>query len=125
MVVEKAHQGHVALREAIKATFAIDAANIQGLARAHRQLKQYDEALKRYRDLVNGIDPSEHPALYWSSQLERCQCFAEAFGDDPEAMKKLVTLIRQLKIEDPKLGGLYGRFNVIQGRATRLAEAAP
>lgn len=124
VVVRKAKEAYVAMRDSLKSALPVDAENIHGLARAHRELKEYDKALKRYGQLVRGIDRSRHPALYWSVQLDRCRCFLEACGDNAESMRRLVTLIRQLRIEDPRMGGLGGKFDAIAVRADRLATEA-
>lgn len=124
VVARKAKEAYVAMRDSLKSALPVDAENIHGLARAHRELKEYDKALKRYGQLVRGIDRSRHPALYWSVQLDRCRCFLEACGDNAESMRRLVTLIRQLRIEDPRMGGLGGKFDAIAVRADRLATEA-
>ena len=121
-VVEELAEGFRALGEARKRSLPIDAGNVRGLARAHRAMKNYrgDGALKLYSELVEGIDRARHPALYWSVQLERCECLLEAFRTDKEQLKRLGVLIRQLRLEDRTMGGLYDRFNALDRRLGEL-----
>ncbi len=122
VVIDELLAALAALGRALKRDLPMDAGNVRGLARAHRAMKNYkgDGALKRYSELVEGIDRSRYSALYWSVQLERCQCLLEAFQTDKEQLKRLSVLIRQLRLEDPAMGGLYDRFNTLELEVLRL-----
>jgi len=111
-----------ALARARKRELPVDARNIRGLARANVALKNYPRAMELYKGLVDGMDKAEHPETYWSVQLERCRCMLEAFRDNRKQLKRLKILIRQLRMEDPQMGGLFGKFNAVQAEADRLSK---
>lgn len=95
----------------------IDAINVAGLARSQMAKKNYHQALKYYRELLDGLDRNDAPDLYWSAQLDRSSCLYELFKADKSQMRRLVTLIRQLSLIDSSMGGLSGRFEAISSRA--------
>ncbi len=98
---------------------SVDAANIRGLARAHQELGNYSESARLYSDLVDGLDPEDR--LYWRTELEYARVLLELRGDNPAAMARLATRIRQLRSEDRLMGGLHADFDEVQSRAGRLA----
>ena len=124
VVSEKLIESFKVLGKLRKQKLSLNADTVFGLARAHRALKHYkgDGALKFYNDLVEGIDRSLYPKLYWSVQWERCQCLLVAFSLDKSQMQRLVVLIRQLRLADPAMGGLIERFNAIETKAATLAK---
>ena len=105
------------LLKLLKSRVRIDSVNVLGLARAHRGLKQYDEALKLYRLYVNSIARAKYPKAFWRGQLERCECRLEGFSTNAEAMRNLLILIRQLERTDSNMGGLAPDFRRLQRRA--------
>jgi len=111
-----------ALAKARKRELPVDAVNIRGLARANRALKNYPKAMELYKGLVDGMDKAEHPNMYWSVQLERCRCMLEAFRDDKPQLKRLKILIRQLRMADAQMGGLFGGFNAVQAEVDKLVK---
>ncbi len=108
--------------ETKKRTVGTDAANILGLARTYRLLKEYGEAMGRYKRMLRGIDRNKNPELYWAVELEYSEAILEGFGEDKDQMSILALRVRQLQIEDPAMGGHADRFTEIMGEATRRAK---
>jgi tetratricopeptide (TPR) repeat protein len=98
-----------------------DAVNVQGLARAYRRLGRYEPSLECYYELSQGLDREKFPSEYWAAELEYCQCMLEAFGRDPHALDRLGVRIRQLRMLDPRMGGLSAQFDGIEEHAGRLS----
>ncbi len=121
VVIETLVEFLEALGRGRKRNLPVDAGNIQGQARAHRALKNHQEALEFYNQLVQGIDKSKHAKLYWSVQLERCDCLLEAFRADRKQMNRLAILVRQLRLEDRMMGGLGEKFKAIESEARKAA----
>jgi hypothetical protein len=69
--------------------------------------------------LVDGLAGGS--AAYWNAELEYCQCLLEGFAADGVAMKGLLVRLKQLRMEDPGMGGLKDRFEAIESRASELA----
>ena len=122
-VVESLKASVAALRETAKASVPLDLPNILGLARANRRLKNYAEARKFYREMISGINRSEHAELYWRIELEYCWFLREAYGGNKDAMKALEIRIKSLRLEDRDLGGLKykAKFNAIEAEAGKLS----
>ena len=95
----------------------VDHLNIIGMARAHRGLADYGEAMAQYRRYTDGISHVDFPKEYWQAELERSQCHLDGYKDKPEAMKNLVIQINSLKIKDKEMGGLAAEFEVIRNQA--------
>jgi len=112
-------EGLPALAEMRKTAVSNDAANLAALARAYRALGRYDEAVGRYRALLEGMGGGS--VAYWGMELEYCQCLLEGFPSDGLAMKALAIRIRQLAMEDASMGGLKDRFDAVAKRAGELA----
>ena len=112
------------LLKQLKEQVRMDPDNVIGLARAHRGLKQYDQALRHYRMFCDGVDIKTHDKEYFAAQLERCQCRYGAGYDSRPALESLLILIRQLEIKDSNMGGLAPQFNQsklkIQNRLKQL-----
>jgi len=109
------------LRPRLKRTLAMQYATINGLAKAYRLRKEYPKAVEFFNELVGGIDKTQHPKLYWASQLDLCECILEGWPEEKETMKKLMLRIRHLReFEDPLMGGLYGRFKFVEDEAAKL-----
>ena len=92
----------------------MDPDNVIGLARAHRGLKQYDQALRHYRMFCDGVNVKTHGKEYFAAQLERCQCRHDAGYDSRPALESLLILVRQLEIKDSNMGGLAPQFNQLK-----------
>jgi len=112
-------EGLPALAEMRKTAVSNDAANLAALARAYRALGRYDEAVGRYRALLEGMGGGS--VAYWGMELEYCQCLLEGFPSDGPAMKALAIRIRQLAMEDASMGGLKDRLDAVAKRAGELA----
>lgn len=123
IVVEKLHDAYIALGNLHVQSVAADAANVRGLARTHRALGNYDQAVKLLEELVDGIDSSQYASMYWAAQLELCRCVLEGYRDDPKAMRRLGTLIGQLFLEDRMMGGLYGQFEIIRTETKKASQS--
>jgi len=121
LVVNAVIESLETLRKLRKRQIPTDPENIIGLARAHRAMGNYTDSLRCYNDLVKGIDRSAQSELYWSAQLERCECLLKAFRGDSEQMKRLAVLVRQLALADGRMGGYPERFNAIRSEALRFA----
>ncbi|MFB3890983.1 MAG: hypothetical protein ACE15C_03045 [Phycisphaerae bacterium] len=119
--------GYNTLSRRVKRGLLIDPQNLWGLARCNRALKQYPKALELYSLLINGIDRStpENEKLYWQSELEYAETSLEAKDTVPDvkkAMQSLSTRINQLKATGGDMGGLLGKFNLIQFEADKLSK---
>jgi len=113
----KLNRAYSGLRRILENSIPVDAANVHGMARAHLALRQYPEAIEQYKKMVKAVDRNQHPKLYWEIQVERCQATLGGYGDKPKVMANLVTLIRQLRMEDPEMGGNLVEFNNIEAEA--------
>jgi len=112
-------EGYPALRDMRKAAVPADAANIAAIARAYRSLGRHAEAVRYYRNLIDGLGDGS-PA-YWSAELEYCQCLLEGFASDRQTMKGLVIRLGQLRMEDASMGGMKDRFEAVEHQARELA----
>lgn len=124
-LVQATRNAFQALQKQLEADQAVNAQLLLGLARSHQQLGQYAEALKLYRQLDAGLNPSVFPQLYWEVQLAIAQTTLAMNKDKPAEMKKLNVLIEQLRDIDENLGGrrFLGRFNRIQAEARRIGQS--
>lgn len=102
----------------------VDHVNIIGMARAHRGLGEYGEAMKQYRHYASGISQAEFPKDYWRAELERSQCHLEGYGSNAQAMKNLVVQINSLSIKDKDMGGLAAEFQEVKEAAASKASVA-
>jgi len=75
--------------------------------------------------MIQGINKSEHPRMYWRAELDYCRCVLEGFGDNPQEMRLLQVRIRQLRAEHKTMGGLYPEFNAVEAEAKKRAGAKP
>jgi len=100
---------------------ATDARNLQGLARAHRAMGRYEQALEYYRRLTDGLSPASWPGEYWRAELEYARCVVEAAAGDAQAMRNLGVRIRQLRMQDEGMGGLAEAFGQLERQAKDLA----
>jgi hypothetical protein len=137
MVRKAVREGLLALRESLKRRLPTEAMNLAGLAGAYHGIAvQYSElgrdkesreaylqALRHYRQLLSGIDPSDpdEARLFWEAQLGFCECVLSGFSSNADAMVDLCGRIRGLHGRDPAMGGYYARFNAIEAEATRLS----
>lgn len=119
-VVRYLKDGLKRLRQAKINAVPLDANNVHGLARAYRAVNQYDKSLELYHQIVAGINRQALPKLYWLTQLERAETTLAGYAKDAATMRKLATLIKQLQKDDPRMGGLFGRFGEIERQATEL-----
>ncbi len=110
-----------AQHERQEARVGLDAGNLFGLARAYRSLGRFNESLDYYQRLLAGLSPVAEPALYWRGELEYCQCLLKGFANQKDVMRKLGVRIRQLRIQDPEMGGLAETFLAVQLQVSRLA----
>ena len=117
LVVDAFTESLETLRRIRKRQVPTDARNILGLARTYKAIGNYTDSLRYYNDLAKGIDRSGQNELYWSAQLERCHCLLEALRDNKKQMKRLVLLIRQLALEDARMGGYRDEFSEIRTEA--------
>jgi len=100
----------------------VDAMNVLGLARAHRLLKQYGDAMRYYNQLAKGIDRLSFGDFYWDVQLELCQTAMDAYRTDKGQMNRLAQYVQQLRNEDGSMGGKAGVFNQIEFDAKKAGE---
>lgn len=100
----------------------IDPVNLWGLARANRLTKNYAESFKWYSQLKALLNKDRTSPDYWQAALEYCEASNESL-DMPDVKDKakqaasLCTLIKQLRSEDPNMGGLKARFGAIEALA--------
>ena len=109
----------------VKAFVPMNANNLHLQARIQRGLKQYKEAVDTYDKLVGGIDKNRHEKLYWSLQLELCECTLEGFSKNKDMMEKLRVKIRQLmeiEAQGGNMGGLRKKYLEIRRRAEAVGE---
>ena len=116
-LVDRLGGAFTGLRKDLKNTIPRDSVNIYGLARAYRgqaqrlrgeaAAKKYDQALKHYRMLVDGIDPREHKSKHWEAQLEYCQCAYEGLRQDKTAMLYLSQRIADYLTQEPEYKGEF------------------
>lgn len=110
---------YAGLAKYLKRGLAIDSVNMWGLARTHVALKQYDKALALFKQLTDGIDRSQHEAMYWQAEYEYCACCLQGFADDKKVMAGLGMRIRQLRLDNTgsTMSGLLPLLNGIQAQA--------
>jgi len=109
----------------VKASVPMDANNLHLQARIQRGLKQYKKAVDTYNKLVGGIDKNRHEKLYWSLQLELCECTLEGFSKDKDIMEKLRVKIRQLmeiEADGGNMGGLRKKYLEIRRRVEAIGK---
>ncbi len=121
LTTERLNRCYQKLRNMRKRAIPIDATNIRGLARANYAAANYTKALRYYSELIEGIDASQSPEFYWSTQLERCRCMLEAFKADKQQMKRLAILIRQLRLIDRTMGNMAGSFDAVLAKAENFS----
>ena len=102
----------------------VDHVNIIGMARAHRGLGEFGEALKQYRHYTAGIPEKDHPKIYWRAELERSQCHLEGYENNVEAMNNLVIQIKSLSVKNKDMGGLAAEFEKVKNKAASKAALA-
>jgi hypothetical protein len=105
---------YASLRELLRNSAPMDATNYQILARGNRIVKNYAESGTAYSELLRRIDFSQYPDLFWQTQLERAQMLVEGYPTDKDSMSRLLTLLKNLRIQDPTMGGLYSYFDAVQ-----------
>jgi tetratricopeptide (TPR) repeat protein len=91
------------------------AMNVRGLARCYRRLGKNTEAMKQYDKLVGGL--KHKSPQWWRAQLERLQ-FAIVALDSPEGLKSIRLQINRLSSKDPRMGGYWEPFNVIESNVS-------
>ena len=123
------------LTELLKRMLPYDADVLLGLARAYRNLGDFESAMKYYHMMSGGIKRSEHPDLFWETELEYVTCAIENFvakiGNLPAAgaerdkagaqiavgLNALIRRIKGLKLKDKDMGLLVDEFAEVQTRA--------
>jgi hypothetical protein len=106
-------------RDRRKKLLPSDWANTYGLARSHRAMKDYAKAEEQYLALTRGIDPA-HPR-YWEMHLEYFQCAMEGHKGDGKAMERLGAKVRELRMLDPRFGGLERQFYSVEKATSQPA----
>ena len=123
-VVDMLVRGWGNLLRTLQNQTTVDHVNIIGMARAHRGLGNYGEAMAQYRRYTEGIPRDKFPRIYWHAELERCQCNLEGYLSSGEAMKNLVIQINSLRVKDKEMGGLAAEFEQIKNMAAAKAVQA-
>jgi ATP/maltotriose-dependent transcriptional regulator MalT len=123
-VVDMLVRGWGNLLRTLQNQTTVDHVNIIGMARAHRGLGNYGEAMAQYRRYTEGIPRDKFPRIYWHAELERCQCNLEGYLSSGEAMKNLVIQINSLRVKDKEMGGLAAEFEQIKNMAAARAVQA-
>ncbi len=108
----------------LKNRLVVDHLNVIGLARAHRGLKNYRDAMEQYVRYTTSIPESGETAkAFWRAQRERCECHLEGFHTK-DAMNNLVIHIKQLQVKDPSMGGFADDFQRILAEAEEKKKKA-
>ena len=108
-----------AFRRLAKESLPADAKVVEGLARTHQSAGNYAQAMPLYRTLLAGLTADARNFL--AIQADYCTCWLAALKADKEAMRRLVTYIRELAPEkDRKITPeLRERFKQILNEAER------
>ncbi|NQU76337.1 MAG: tetratricopeptide repeat protein [Planctomycetes bacterium] len=96
-----------------------DAGNLIGLARCHWLCRQYDQAVKLYQQVLDGLDPDKQPQLWWSCQLAQAECLYEAVVGDHEQLHRLAVRLRQLRLQNQNSGFCRPQFEQLEAKVTK------
>jgi hypothetical protein len=108
-----------------------DARNVHGLALAYRQMDKADDAMKQYRELVEGL--VEKSPEYWRMELEMLRYAADKFASDLRIIKDVDRQISILRDKDSdevrndpnaRMGGLGMQFDALQAKVREMLKAS-
>lgn len=94
-------RGYEALQSRAESTLSRNAMIVLGLANSYRQMGDYGQAVRLYREVIGGLSPELNTNMYGEAQLGYVQSVYEANKDNAEALKKLDTYIEQARERSP------------------------
>ena len=133
--IEKMEFALKQLADILKEMLPYDADVLIGLARAHRNLGDFESAMRYYNKMSGGINRAEHRDLFWETELEYLNCAVENFfskignlpADKAErekaakeieaGLKALIRRVERLRQKDPSMGDLADEFVEVINRA--------